>query len=492
MAYIQGENRDQLTLMPMCLDDCIGADNICRVIAAYVNSLDMATLGFKYAKTKDTGRPPHDPANMLMLYIYGYLNRIRSSRRLEAETKRNVEVMWLMEKVTPDDKTISNFRKDNAAALRKVFWEFSLWCNRQGLYGKELVAVDSTKIRANNSRKNIHTQTGTEKELATVEKKISEYMKLLDENDIIEKNEVKLSAEAIRETLKRLGEKKETLSSWLNRIEENGGNEISTVDSDAHIMHQHGDGRSFDACYNIQAVVDGKNKLIVDFEVTTCASEQGALHKMTESAKEIMGVEKIAVTADKGYYDGKDILDCEEKGTTCYIPKITMPSHAPDKCYDKRYFKYDKENDCYICPSGARLDFAYLSRRSCQEGKMGYGIVERVYRNAEACRICANRGKCTTNKRGVRTIYRIPNQDILDIVNSRMLTDIGRQYLVERRKIVEHPFGTTKKGWGFRDFQCRGIERVTGEQSLVFLAYNFRRAVNILKENGKSMIMALA
>lgn len=176
MPYIQGESREQMTLMPLCLDDYIDSDSICRVIASYVNSLDMSALGFKYSETKETGRHPHDPASMLTLYLYGYLNRICSSRRLETETRRNVEVMWLMEKLTPDDKTICNFRKDNAAALKGVFREFSLWCSCQGLYGKELVAVDGSKIRANSSRRNIHTQKGTEKELASVEKKISEYM----------------------------------------------------------------------------------------------------------------------------------------------------------------------------------------------------------------------------------------------------------------------------------------------------------------------------
>ena len=204
MPYIQGESREQITLMPMCLDDYIEVDSICRVIAAYVDSLDMTGLGFKYAEVKDTGRPPHDPASMLMLYLYGYLNRIRSSRRLEAETKRNVEVMWLTERVMPDDKTICNFRKDNAAALKKVFREFSLWCNRQGLYGKELMAVDGSKILANSSRKNIHSQAYTAKELATVEKKISEYMKSLEENDTSEADEAKFSSETITEILERL------------------------------------------------------------------------------------------------------------------------------------------------------------------------------------------------------------------------------------------------------------------------------------------------
>jgi transposase len=301
MPYKQGENRNQLTLTPLCLDDYIKPDSICRVIAAYVGNLDIATLGFKYAEAKDTGRPPHDPAKMLALYLYGYLNRVRSSRRLEAETRRNVEVMWLMEKLTPDDKTICNFRKDNAAALKKVFREFSLWCNQQGLYGKELVAVDGTKIRANNSRRNIHTQKGTEKELASVEKKIGEYMNELESNDDAEASDVKLDAAALREALKRLQEKKDKLADWLTKIEANGGAEISTIDPDAHIMHSGGDARPLDACYNVQAVADAKHKLIVDFDVSTCPNDSGALRQMTEAAKEIMGVSEISAVADKEF-----------------------------------------------------------------------------------------------------------------------------------------------------------------------------------------------
>lgn len=192
----------------MCLDDYIEADNICWVILAYVDSLDIMELGFKYAETKESGRPPYNPANVLMLYLYGYLNRVRSSRWLQAERKRNVEVMWLMEKVTPDDKAICNFRKDNAVALKKVFKHFSLWCSAQGLYGKELIGVDSTKIRANSSRRNIHCRRDTEIDLAAVEKKITKYMAELDTNDEAETNDGKLSRKTIEEILKHLTEKK--------------------------------------------------------------------------------------------------------------------------------------------------------------------------------------------------------------------------------------------------------------------------------------------
>ena len=478
MAYIQGENRDQLTLIPLCLDDYVEPDNICRVIAAFVGNLDLAKLGFKYAQTKDTGRPPHDPASLLMLYLYGYLNRIRSSRRLEAETKRNVEVMWLMEKVTRDDKTICNFRKDNASALKKVFREFSLWCNQQELYGKKLVAVDGSKIRANSSKRNIHTQKGTESELATVEKKISEYMGALEKNDTTEAREAKLSPETIREILERFNEKKDALKDWLKRIEANDGKEISTVDPDAHIMHM-GGGRNLDACYNVQSVVDEKHKLIVDFDVSTCPDDKGALPKMTESAKEIMGVDEISVVADKGYYDGEDIEQCEKNGTTCYVPRMQNGRVAPDPKYNHENFKYDKETDSYICPAGQRLLFKRLNKR-------GGGVIDRLYENPKACKNCPCRKLCTVNKLG-RKLYRNPNQDALDVLNARMRTAEAKQIFQERKKIVEHPFGTTKAVWGYRQFLCRGQNKTSAEMSLTFLAYNFRRVFNIFKENQKNM-----
>jgi transposase len=480
MGYVQGENNSQLSFTPLCFDDYIGDDSICRVIAAYVGRLDMVSLGFKYANPENNGRPPYDPAMMLRLYIYGYINRVRSSRRLEAETHRNIEVMWLMGKLTPDDRTICNFRKDNPAALKKAFREFSLWCNRQGLYGKELVAVDGTKIRADCSRKNIHTKKGTEKELAAVEKKISEYMNALEENDEAEAGGAKPSPEAIRDVLKRLNDKKDKLDGWLKKIEANGGAEIAAADPDAHIMHQGGNARPLDACYNVQTVTDGKHKLIVDFDVSTCPDDKGALPKMTASAKEIMDVDTINVVADKGYYDGGDIAECEENSTVCYVPKVLGHAPAPDPKYNKENFRYDSENDCYICPSGQTLPF----KRRHQNTK--------IYQNDAVCKDCPNRAKCTEAKKAGRMVTRTAEQDYLDKVNVRMNTGIGRETFRERKKIVEHPFGTVKHSWGYRQFICVGQSKTTAEQSLAFLAYNFRRVINIFNENGMNLLEAMA
>jgi len=484
MKYKQGEYREQLTIEPLCLDDYIPQNSICRIIAAFVGSLDLLAMGFKYAETKGNGRPPYNPAAMLMLYIYGYLNRIRSSRRLEAETHRNIEVMWLMEKLTPDDKTVSNFRKDNAKSLKKVFRQFSLWCNEQDLYGRELVAVDGSKFRANANRRSIHTQKGTAKKLAEVEKKISEYMNELERNDKAEADEAKLDTARISEVLKHLNEKKETLQEWLKKIDGNDGKEISVIDPDAHLMHTNGDGRSLDACYNVQIVVDEKHKLIVDFDVSTCPDDKGALVTMTESAKEIMGVDEISATGDKGYYDGEDIEKCEQNGTTCYISAVTDYKPAPNESYNKSKFRYDAQNDCYICPENQELSLVKTRKENNE-------IIRKEYQNRKACKSCQNRHLCTTAKTG-RTIIRAAHQNTLDIVNTRMKTVEGYTTFCERKKIVEHPFGTAKAVWGYKQFLCRGHEKTIGEASLVFLAYNLRRVFNIFKENGRNLAVVMA
>lgn len=480
MGYKKGEDREQMAL-PMCLDDYVRPDSMCRVIAAFVYSLDLTDMGFKYAEPKDSGRPPYSPANMMMLYIYGYLNRVRSSRRLEAETHRNVEVMWLMEKLTPDDKTISNFRKDNAKALRGVFRAFSLWCAKQGLFGGELAAVDGTKIRANSSWKNIYTVASAKNSIEKIDNKISKYLAELDENDNTE--EPKPDAETITKALKRLTEKKESLESILTELEMGEISEISTVDPDARIMRQGGDGRAQDACYNVRAVVDAKNKLIVDFENSTCANDIGSLSSPASSAKDIMSVSEIAVVADTGFYDGADFERCSDNGITCYVAKRKRGSQAPSQEYARHNFKYDKESDTYICPMGTVLPYKYNKSKSAPS--------VRIYGNITACKACPKRDQCTTDKRGWRQIIRGLHQDAEDEVDTRMASAFGRHIMGKRKEIVEHPFGTVKKTWGFGSFLCRGIEKTTAEVSLAFLAYNLRRVYNIFAENKDNLLIMI-
>ena len=484
MSYTQGEDRNQMSFEPLCLDDYIAPDNICRVIVAFVNGLDLASLDFEYAQPKDTGRPPYNPAHILMLYIYGYMNRVRSSRRLETEAKRNIEVMWLMEKLTPDDKTISNFRKDNAKALKGVFRAFSVWCSNNELFGKELVAVDGTKIRANSSWKNIYTFDSAQKGLEKVEQKINRYMEELDSNDKIETDEALPQPETVTKALKRLNAKKEKLTELIFELEKGEAKEIAIVDSDARIMRQGGDGRAKDACYNVRTVVDSKNKLIVDFENSTCANDIGSLSRPVENAKEVMNIEEITAVADSGFYDGADFQRCKENGITCYAAKLNRGTKAPSEEYGRNHFKYDKINDTYICPQGAVLPFKYYKKKN--------DFSRRTYGNIDACRVCQQRELCTTQKRGWREVIRGPYQDAEDEIDARMATAEGRRIMGDRKKIVEHPFGTIKKVWGFGAFLCRGLEKTTGEASLSFLAYNLRRVFNIYRESGKSIAKSMA
>lgn len=252
MQYIAGENRNQITLMPECLDDYVGEDNVVRVIDAFVNRLDLSGLGFKKAELKACGRPPYDPAMLLKLYIYGYMNRTRSSRRLETLARVNIEVMWLLGKVVADDRCIADFRKDNSEAIKKVFREFSLMCNQLGLYGGKDASLDGTKIRANANRHGIYTKKGTEALIAKVNEKIERYMKLLDEADEEETDEPRISQSTVKSILKHLAEKKENLLERQRQIEENNGEAVSTVDHNARIMPTNSDGRALDACYNVQ------------------------------------------------------------------------------------------------------------------------------------------------------------------------------------------------------------------------------------------------
>lgn len=479
MSYKKGTDKNQLNFIPMCLDDFVPADHICRVISAFTSQLDMTALGYKYAECKDTGCRPYDPRMFLDLYLYGYLHHVRSSRRLQAETQRNVEVMWLMDGLRPDDKTICNFRKDNAKALRETFRAFTKLCHELGLYAGKTVAVDGTKIRANNSRKNNHNNTTVERELTRIDKRISEYMAALEQSDAQEQDEAAPTREELRHALERLNERKVKFEGLREHL--GTEREISTVDPDARLMRQGGDGRALDVCYNVQTVVDDKHKLIVDFDVITRPDDKGNLQRMTSSAKEIMGTNTLTALADKGYYDGEDIIRCEESGTTCLVAK---PLHGKAKTLDgftREDFLYDRENDCYVCPCQNSLRFM---RMQIQSDKKEY----RVYANYAACAKCLARKRCTKAK--YRQILRLPYQDRLDVVDTR--THGNKKLYRKRQEIVEHPFGTVKAVWGVRQFLCRTKPKVTAETALVCLAYNLRRVVTIFKENNGDVAIAFS
>ena len=473
MRYKQGFNKQQTTLMPKCLDEYIPQDHICRVIHAFTNNLNMHELGFKYAKPNQTGNKPYDPKMMLNLYIYGYTHKIRSSRLLQSETTKNLEVMWLLNELTPDDKTIANFRSDNATALKQTFKAFTIIINGLDLYSKELIATDSVKFRANNSRKNNHNPTTLKTKIAHIDKQINEHLNTIEKNDQQEKenkekdNNNQLSTEQRQELLKKLNDKKVDFEKLLTIAEKEG--QVSTIDPDARLIHSGGDNRPLDVCYNTITTTDAKHKLIVDFEVTNQANDAGTLHAMSKKAKEVMGVERLCNLADKGFYDGEDIAACEADGVTCLVakPKVGGPKQSEGFSHEK--FVYDQELDCYVCPCEQKLVFKGLYKRC--------GVLYRRYENVVACGVCLKRVQCT--KLGFRMVFRSPYADVLDVVDRRT-RDCGVFYRC-RSVIVEHPFGVVKGVWGFKQFLCRGFVKVAGEVSLAFLAYNFRRVFNIFK-----------
>jgi transposase len=392
MSYKIGVDKAQTAILPMCPDDFVPENHICRVICAFTERLDMGALGYKYAETKSTGCRPYDPRMMLNLYIYGYLHRVRSSRRLHAETTRNVEVMWLLDGLSPDDKTICNFRKDNAKALRETFRAFSKMCAALGLFGGETVAADGTKICANNSRKNNHNKTTVERETSRLDKKISEYLNALDEADQAEAAQSPPNADEIRAALEKLCAREVEFGEFLTRLEIEG--EISTIDPDARLMRSGG------------------------------------------SKKE------------KGF------------------------SHED--------FLYDQETDAYTCPCQNQLRFMRTQTHSADKEY-------RLYENFAACHKCPRKADCTKGR--WRALWRLPYQNALDDVDER--TRNGKALYRKRREIAEHPFGTIKAVWGFRQFLCRTKPKAGAETAPAFLAYNLRRAANVFNENGGSLAAAL-
>ena len=436
MGYKTGADKKQLTLLPESLDDYVPEDHICRMISAFTERLDMAFLGFKYAECKSTGCRPYDPRMMLNLYIYGYLHRVRSSRRLQDEAGRNVEVMWLMDNLRPDDKTISNFRKENVKALKDTFRAFVQMGRKLGLYGEELVATDSVKFRAQNSLKHNHNETVVKNELSRIEKHIARYMDALEQGDREEAGEERPEPAAIRRALEALRQRKGQFEELAGQAAEEG--EVSTADTDARLQRSGGDGRKLDVGYNVHTVADSKYHMIVDFELTNNAHDGGNLHRLSEQAKETMEVEELTNLADKGYYDSEDIAACEGSGVTCLVAKPRTGGAARKaKGFNRENFIYDGENDRYICP--CKNPFEYRRNLKKQNGKE-----YRVYANYPACCKCGQKGECTDYK--YREILRLHCQDVIDIVDGRTRTN--KELYRKRQEIVEHVFGTVKAVWG--------------------------------------------
>lgn len=468
MRYIEGMHRKSKITLPEYIDDYITEENPVRIIDAFVESLNMVELGFTNAIPKDKGRPGYNPVDLLKLYIYGYMNKITSSRNLEKATQTNIEIMWLLRRLTPDFKTISDFKKDNKEAIYLVFKQFTFLCKEWDLFSKEVVAVDGSKFRASNSKKNNFNAKSLNRKIKYLDEKIEKHMTEIEENDDKESPDRKLTKEEIEEKIKVLKERKEKYEGYKEEIAEGNITEISTTDPDSRLMATNNNG--LDVCYNVQTVVDGKHKLVVDFDVINNPTDHGMLSKMAGSAKEIFDVEELQTLADKGYYNAKDLKTCEDEGIIVYATKQTFANSTGEKEFYLDKFKYNKEEDVYICPKGEKL---YCSRQK----PIDENTKEIVYRNYEACGKCEFKDKCTKDKRG-RRIRRSIDQDCLDRVDERTSENIG--LYGQRQMIVEHPFGTIKRGFGITYFLTRGLGSVKAEASLAFLAYNMKRVINIL------------
>ena len=379
MRYIKGKiDRDQVSFMPMAFDEMIGEENSVRVIDAFVEILDVNALGCKYSETSTTGRMPYNPKDMLKLYVYGYFNGIRTSRKLEKECHRNIELMWLINKLAPDFKTIADFRKDNKKAVVGVFKEFSMFCNEINLIGKEMVAIDGSKFRACNSRRKNFTKRKIEKMLAHYEQSAKKYMELLESSDGTEDENNKVDFNQIEEKIQKAKKRIEELSQLQKDVEEKG--EVSITDPDARHMSVSNNGT--DISHNVQVAVDSKHHLVVAVDVTSNAADNGQLYPMAEQTKHELSVDELTVLADKGYYNGKDLKSCEENGITAIVSKQKFAAKTGDENYAKDKFKYDKIKDIYICPMGNEL------KRKCgvnAKRQRYIGSTEKAYIPSSCC-----------------------------------------------------------------------------------------------------------
>ena len=473
--HVNGTHRNQTVLFPDTIDQYIDKENPVRFIDAFVDSLKMEKLGFKHSVPADTGRPSYNPSDLLKLYIYGYLNQIRSSRKLEKECHRNVEVMWLMKKLAPDFKTIADFRKDNVDCIKGVFKEFVYLCRSLDLYGAQLVAIDGTKFKAVNSKSNNLNEKTVALRLKQTEEKIAEYLKELDDNDVDDlEDDDNDRTDDLKEKISQLQEKKRQYEYIQEQMKATGQREISLVDPDSRLMRV--DNQRLEVGYNIQTSVDAKQHLIIDYDVINNSTDHHQLTKNALAAMQTLGVDELDVLSDKGFYVEKDVFDCEVNGIRVFmpIPDAFNPYKSvgvPEPEFYSDRFVYDAIKDVYVCPAGKEMPFWKRSNR-------GKGFDGRLYRS-RLCDSCLVRGKCTRNRRG-RYMFRGEYDGAVDRLRARLEASEGKVKCRLRRTLAEHPFGTMKRAFNQGYVLLKGLRKVRGEVGFTMLAYNMRRAINIL------------
>jgi transposase len=463
MSHIRGLDRSQSQLLPPSLDEYVGLECPVRFIEAYVEKLDLRALGFARVQAADLGRPPYHPADLLKLYLYGYLHRIRSSRRLEAEAGRNLELMWLLGGLRPDFKTIADFRKDNRACFAPLFKQFNLICRQLDLFGAELVAIDGCKFAAVNNYRRHFTQEQLAEMIAKIERRIQDYLGQLDRQDQESAGMTRPTAAELRDKIAQLQEHSASYENLLQTLQQGGQDQISLTDPDARVMkgvHGHS------LAYNVQAAVDAKNHLIAAQDVTSQANDQQQLAPMAQTAQQQLAAPKLSVVADKGYHSCQQLAACEQAGVTPFVP-APAKNHDGKKIFAKTAFNYDAANDVYHCPNGQLL------RPTGPFQTHGQSVFH--YVNAQACRRCLIRSKCTTAE--YRSIVRQPNERAMENTAARVAAQ--PEVVAKRKTIVEPVFGTMRR-WGFDYFLLRGLEKVRAEFSLAALTYNLRRVLNLV------------
>jgi transposase len=461
MSYIRGEDRGQATLLPPAIEDYVAADAPVRVIDAFVDGLDAKGLGFRRSDPAATGRPPYDPRDLLKLYIYGYLNELRSSRRLERECSRNIEVMWLLRRLAPDFKTIADFRRDNGAAIVGACRAFVLFCRDQGLFEARLVALDGSKFRAAASAKRIMGWREIAEETARLDRRIADYLAVLDESDAREPDEAR-SATAC--ALQALRVRRAELDRLAARLDAEERNTLVEGEADARPMGI-GPGRK-PPSYNVQTAVDAETGLIVHHDVMTEAGDNRLLHPMAKATKDALQADTLMVVADAGYSNGAAAADCESEGITPCVPaNRSINNQGNGTLFDRSAFVYQPDTDTYRCPADRLLVRKQIMRRdNC------------VLYAAQDCSGCALKARCTRAER--RLLTRHLHEDALQRMNARVEADPG--LMRQRRCAAEHPFGTIKRMTAGGRFLSRGLANVKAEAALSVLAYNIIRAMNLV------------
>jgi transposase len=462
--FIEGADRTQVSLLPDCVDDYVGTDNPVRVIEAFIDQLDLREMGFESVDPEATGRPAYHPSVMLKIYIYGYLNRVQSSRRLEHESQRNIEVMWLTGRLMPDFKTIANFRKDNGKAIRRVCRQFIVLCRELNLFSEALVAIDGSKFKAVNNRDKNFTTAKMKRRMAAINESIERYLKSMDTADRAEPEVAALKKGRLQEKIDALKQQMEQLKVIEAQMNASPDKQVSLTDPDARSMKNREGGI---VGYNVQTAVDAEHHLIVAHEVTNEGVDRDQLSSMAQKAKDAIGTQELTVVADRGYFKSELILECENSGITPLVPKSMTSNSRAEGRFDKQDFIYIAEDDEYRCPAGQRAIWRFTTVED--------GLTIHKYWTS-ACPHCPIKSQCTTGE--YRRITRWQHESVLETMQERL--DRKPDAMRVRRRTVEHPFGTLKMWMGATHFLTKTLPRVSAEMSLHVLAYNMKRVMQIL------------